>query len=218
LVLQAGRAGAEKPTEKQLRAVFARELGSVRANHVTGVAVVELKVTEVKQVPYCPGRTARCGINPTCGHTVRKATVGSYSVTDTAITVGKVEVPERFADRLISALGRRPVKFKQGDTVWAAVIAYRNGSRNLTVPRKLGGDAAPAGAVKFTGKVIHNDFEGGFYGIVADDGSKYDPTNLPAEFKKVGLRVSVVAKKRPDVMSFHQWGTIVEIIDIKGAR
>lgn len=218
LVLQSGLAGAEQPTVKQLRTVFARELALVKADRVTGVAIVELKVTEVKQVRYCPGRTARCGVNPTCGHPARKATVGSYSVIDPVITVGKVDVPKRILDRLISTLDRPPVKFKVGDAVWAAVIAYKNGLRNMTVPRKLGRDAAIRGAIKFTGKVVHNSFEGGFYGIVADDGSRYDPTSLPAKFKKAGMRVSVVAKKRPDLMGFHQWGTIVEIVEIKPAR
>jgi hypothetical protein len=71
--------------------------------------------------------------------------------------------------------------------------------------------------IRFTGKVVHNSFEGGFYGIVADDGGKYDPINLPAKFKKAGQRVSVVVKKKPDAMSFRMWGTIVEIIEIKAA-
>jgi inhibitor of cysteine peptidase len=89
----------------------------------------------------------------------------------------------------------------------------------MTAPRRFGGDAANArGVIKFTGKVVYNNLEGGFFGIVADDGKAYDPTNLPAEFRKAGMRVSAVIKKRPDMMSFHQWGTIVEIIDIKPAR
>jgi hypothetical protein len=218
LVLQPGFAGADKPNEEQLQAAFARELELVKADHVTGVAVVELEVTKVEQARYCPGRTARCGVNPTCGHPARKATIGSYSVTDTAISEGKVDVPETISNRLISASGDPPVKLKEGDTVWAAVIGYKGGLRNMTAPRKLDGEAAPRGAVEFDGKVVHNSLEGGFYGIVADDGTKYDPTNLPAQFKKAGMRVSVVGKKRPDVMSFHQWGTIIEIVEIKPAR
>lgn len=45
--------------------------------------------------------------------------------------------------------------------------------------------AANAGEQKIlTGVVKHIELEGGFFGIVGDDGQKYDPVNLPAEFKK----------------------------------
>ncbi|HUT12323.1 MAG TPA: hypothetical protein VMY42_17630 [Thermoguttaceae bacterium] len=214
LMMCFGVARAEKPTDERLRTVFARELGMVEADRVSGVAVVELKVTHVKQARYCPGRTARCGLNPTCGHPGIKVAVAGYSVVDTPIREGQVDVPETFADRM-TGFGGPAMKLKENDTVWAAVIAYTNGRNNLTTPRKLGADAAAKDTIKLTGKVVFNDFEGGFYGIVADDGGKYDPTNLPAEFKKAGTRVSVVARKRPGMMSFHQWGTIVEIVEIK---
>ena len=40
-----------------------------------------------------------------------------------------------------------------------------------------------------TGTIQYNDFEGGFYGIVGDNGEAYDPINLPTEFEEDGLRV-----------------------------
>ena len=40
-----------------------------------------------------------------------------------------------------------------------------------------------------TGTIQYNDFEGGFYGIVRDNGEAYDPINLPTEFEEDGLRV-----------------------------
>ncbi len=45
------------------------------------------------------------------------------------------------------------------------------------------------GIVKGTGTIVYLNFEGGFYGIIADNGEHYDPINLPSEFKKDGLRV-----------------------------
>lgn len=66
-----------------------------------------------------------------------------------------------------------------------------------------------------TGVVRYIDLEGGFYGIDADDGEKYDPINLGAEFQVDGLRVSFEVKIREDMVSTHMWGTLVEIVKIE---
>jgi len=66
-----------------------------------------------------------------------------------------------------------------------------------------------------TGKIVFLYFEGGFFGIIADDGGHYDPINLPNEFKIDGLLIEFKAKILHDVMSFHMWGEIVELLYIK---
>jgi hypothetical protein len=66
-----------------------------------------------------------------------------------------------------------------------------------------------------TGTVQHLDLEGGFWGIVADDGAKYDPVNLAPEFQVEGLRVSFRAKLAKEQVSFHMWGTRIEISSIR---
>lgn len=65
------------------------------------------------------------------------------------------------------------------------------------------------------GRIVFLGFEGGFYGIKADDGSNYDPINLPHNFRIDGLRVRFAVKILPGMLSVHMWGTIVEIISIK---
>ena len=65
-----------------------------------------------------------------------------------------------------------------------------------------------------TGTIIYLKIEGGFYGILSDDGEHYDPINLPIEYQKDGLRVSFIAKERSDLLSFHMWGKIVELFSI----
>ena len=65
------------------------------------------------------------------------------------------------------------------------------------------------GTVKFI------DLEGGFYGIVGDDGKKYDPLNLSKDFQQDGLRIRFEAKPRSDVVGIHQWGAIVEITRVE---
>lgn len=74
------------------------------------------------------------------------------------------------------------------------------------------------GTISFSGRIVHNDFEGGFFGIVADDGGKYDPINLPKDFQKAGMRVRCVVRPKPGMMSFHMWGRIVEIIKIEKVK
>jgi hypothetical protein len=65
-----------------------------------------------------------------------------------------------------------------------------------------------------TGTVTWVPIEGGFFGIISDDGKRYDPLNLPAEYAHDGMRVGFTAKTEPDMASFHMWGTIVSIIDM----
>jgi len=66
-----------------------------------------------------------------------------------------------------------------------------------------------------TGTVTYIGIEGGFYGIIADDDSHYDPLNLPEGFKTDGLRVIFSAIIKRDFFSFHMWGLVIEIIDIQ---
>lgn len=75
---------------------------------------------------------------------------------------------------------------------------------------------APKGhTIKATGTIKHQGLEGGFWGIVGDDGKNYDPANLAPEFQQEGLKVSFEAETSPNQMSTHMWGTIVDIKSIK---
>lgn len=66
-----------------------------------------------------------------------------------------------------------------------------------------------------SGTVRYLEIEGGFYGLIADDGTKYDPINLPAEYKKNGLRVKFAVREKKGIMSFHMRGKIVEVVKIE---
>lgn len=71
-----------------------------------------------------------------------------------------------------------------------------------------------SGYISGEGTIRYIGIEAGFYGIVGDNGEHYDPINLHSDFKKDGLRVKYVLRPRPDLMNFHMWGTIVEILSI----
>ncbi len=70
-------------------------------------------------------------------------------------------------------------------------------------------------AISATGTVKFVELEGGFYGIVGDDGKKYDPINLEQTYQEDGLRVRFQAKIRQDISSIHMWGTIIELTKIE---
>lgn len=69
--------------------------------------------------------------------------------------------------------------------------------------------------VIFMGRVEHLSFDGGFYGIVADDGTQYKPLNLSESFQIEGLRVKVLARLNPKKLLTSGWGTPIDIIDIQ---
>lgn len=60
--------------------------------------------------------------------------------------------------------------------------------------------------------------QGRFFALVTSDGQRYEPINLPAEFRKDDMRVLVVIRTRPDVMTPHSFGKVVEVMQIEPAR
>jgi hypothetical protein len=69
--------------------------------------------------------------------------------------------------------------------------------------------------LSFDATISFISLEGGFYGIIAESGEKYDPINLETEFQQDGMKVKIKARKRDDLSSFHMWGQVIEIFDIE---
>jgi len=65
------------------------------------------------------------------------------------------------------------------------------------------------------GTVTYVDLEGGFYGIITDDGKKLDPTNLPETFKEDGLKVRFRSEEKEGGFGIRMWGTIVELKEVE---
>lgn len=72
-----------------------------------------------------------------------------------------------------------------------------------------------ANVVVETGTIKFLDFEGGFYGIVGDNGRHYDPENLDRLFRVDGLRVQFTVRVIQDRFSTHMWGTLVSIVNMQ---
>lgn len=71
--------------------------------------------------------------------------------------------------------------------------------------------SAAASTIQLTGEIAYIPTGEGFYGIIGDDGQKYQPTNLPRELRKAGLPVKFSAISRKDSFTSIMWGNIIEI-------
>ncbi len=70
---------------------------------------------------------------------------------------------------------------------------------------------------RIKGTVRHIPLEGGFYGIVSEDGKKFDPLNLPEAFKKDGLTIRFIPEPCDTCMSMRMWGDIVRLKKLSDA-
>ena len=68
--------------------------------------------------------------------------------------------------------------------------------------------------IQGTGTIRYVDLEGGFYGLVASDGTKYDPTPLPDSLQVDDLSVRFRVEEK-DTMTTRMWGSPVEVIEIE---
>ena len=73
-------------------------------------------------------------------------------------------------------------------------------------------------SLTITGEIIYNDLEGGFFGITTQEGDNYLPIDLPDEFKKEGLLVTITGIIDPDVMTIQMWGQPLRIQSIEIAE
>ncbi len=55
--------------------------------------------------------------------------------------------------------------------------------------------------------VKYFSFEGGFFGLISNNGNKLLPMNLPKEYRVDGTQLRVQGEKAKDVMTIQQWGT-----------
>ena len=63
-----------------------------------------------------------------------------------------------------------------------------------------------------SGVVRYIDLEGGFWGIETSEGGL--DGSLPSEFKVDGMNVKLTYTIAEDMVSFHMWGTLIDIVNI----
>ena len=64
------------------------------------------------------------------------------------------------------------------------------------------------------GTVRFINLEGGFFAIIADDETRYDPLNLPLEFHQDGLRIKFSGQPDVKAVSVHMWGVLIRLDSI----
>jgi hypothetical protein len=105
-----------------------------------------------------------------------------------------------------------------GAAVGAGGCNDKDAEENTVPPSNSGATPTPTPGdptlITKNGTVRHLDIEGGFWGIVADDSTRYDPGTLDERFQHDGMRVRFDARKNEGQMSFRQWGTLVTIVRI----
>lgn len=71
--------------------------------------------------------------------------------------------------------------------------------------------------MEISGIVVFEDVEGGVWGIVGDDGMRYQVMNeLPASVKEPGLHVDAEAEPS-DAVTIFQWGRPVRITNARAS-
>lgn len=78
-----------------------------------------------------------------------------------------------------------------------------------------GPDEARSERREITGRIVWVPLEGGFFGLVGDDGRQFEPLNLPEAFRKDGLPVLVTGRLAPPAVSFRMWGQRLTIDAIR---
>jgi hypothetical protein len=66
-----------------------------------------------------------------------------------------------------------------------------------------------------SGTIKYIDLEGGFYGIIAEDGTRFNPENLPEKFRSDGLRVRFNGTPDRKGVSIQMWGMMFRINKIE---
>jgi hypothetical protein len=80
---------------------------------------------------------------------------------------------------------------------------------------KLSSEQTGVKEISFTATVKHMKMEGGFYGLLTEEGQQWLPMNLKKEFKKHGAVVKVKGHEIKDMMTIQQWGKPFSITDIQ---
>ncbi|MFQ5570137.1 MAG: hypothetical protein ACE5G0_10720 [Rhodothermales bacterium] len=76
-------------------------------------------------------------------------------------------------------------------------------------------DSSRVDTISGIGTITYQDLEGGFYGLVAEDGRQYYPLNLAEDFQQDSLHVHFRTRRRTDVVSIIMWGEIIEILEMR---
>ena|ERR1039458_9776893 len=72
--------------------------------------------------------------------------------------------------------------------------------------------------VSVAGTVVFRDKDSGFYGILADNGAQYEPSNLDPRFRNDGMRISFTGQLDTSRVGMHRWGNPIELSNVSAGK
>ncbi|WP_371195254.1 hypothetical protein [Glaciecola sp. SC05] len=69
--------------------------------------------------------------------------------------------------------------------------------------------------MQLTGTIRYQDFEGGFYGFVAQNGKKYTLSRLANEYRRDGLVIQITAEPLHGMATTTQFGELLTVHTVK---
>jgi Heat shock protein len=116
--------------------------------------------------------------------------------------------------RAVRFSGYSPLSSFGNTNVSPLLEKIRKNISEKPAPGNFGGSAGMS-LISATGEIRYMEFEGGFFGIVADDGTHYLPAGLPEKYMVDGLKVSFSGIAHAPEANIRMWGTPVDIRSIK---
>lgn len=72
------------------------------------------------------------------------------------------------------------------------------------------------GEIEHTGTITYIERDGGFWGIiVAEDSTRFRPTNLPVEFEQEGMEVEFEGYVLSEQRVEGEWGIPIELTEVE---
>ncbi len=68
---------------------------------------------------------------------------------------------------------------------------------------------------EIAGTISYIESDGGFWGIIGNDGKTYEPVNLDSKYWTDDKLVCVRAKILDDRVDSHQWGIPIKVISVE---
>ena len=102
-------------------------------------------------------------------------------------------------------------------TLFLAACASGGAGREPNPWEELGHGEESGPVFHLGGTVRHVELEGGLFVIDAADGTRYVPTNLPADYQLDGLALEAEARRRDDMASIAMVAPLVELVRVRKA-
>jgi hypothetical protein len=71
------------------------------------------------------------------------------------------------------------------------------------------------GEIEHTGTITRIERDGGFWGLITTDSTRFRPTNLPVEFEQEGMEVEFEGYVLSEERVEGEWGIPIELTEVE---